>query len=267
MSSTVITADTQPVNPNLTTIHLEGALGAKFGRIWRLDVKSTAEAIRAIDINLRGALQQYLAGPARNKWYKIALQKKTNVIDPKEIQHRSGRSDIWIIPTVRGAGKGLGKILAGIALLALVYFTGGFAAGVAGWGSTAAGSLTFLGQLAVGFGISLILGGIVQALTPTPAEPPDNKNSFVFPGSTAPTVQGVCVPVIYGRALVAPVVVGVGLDNDDLSTASSTSLGGRGEADVITINNGNSQGGVYQYVVTIENLYQYPDPTKPPVPG
>jgi predicted phage tail protein len=262
MSDTVV----QSANPNLTTIHLEGALGAKFGRIWRLDVKSTAEAIRAIDINLRGALQQYLGGPARNKWYKIALQKKTNVIDPKEVRHRSGRSDIWIIPTVRGAGKGMGKILAGVALLALVYFTGGFAAGATGWatGSTA-GTLGFFGQLAVGFGISLILGGIVQAMTPSPSTPPDNKNSNVFAGSTAPTVQGVCVPVVYGRALVSPVVVGVGLDNNEMST--SAPIGAIGGVYTDGINGNQGGGGVFQYVVTIENQDPYPDPTQPTGPG
>ena len=60
---------TKKTDPNLTTIHLVGSLGERFGKTWHLDVKSPAEAIRAIDVNTRGALAAYLRGPGRERGF------------------------------------------------------------------------------------------------------------------------------------------------------------------------------------------------------
>ena len=43
----------------MRTIRLYGALGEQFGRVWRLDVKSPAEAVRALCSQLPG-FRQYL---------------------------------------------------------------------------------------------------------------------------------------------------------------------------------------------------------------
>lgn len=232
----------------LTKVYLVGSLGKALGReLWELDVTSVSEALRAIDINTRGGLERYLRGPGAKRQYKIALQKKTNLIDIKEEAHnKSGRSAIYIMPTIKGRNDGWSKVAAGVVILALAYFTGGLAAGASGWagvGATASSGATlgFAGSLAVGFGISLVLGGITQLLTPTarsPQEAAEQKNSTTFQGNAATVVQGGCVPVVYGRALVAPLPVSITVDNDDLST---TSAGEEGVIEETDLNGGGIQ--------------------------
>lgn len=212
----------------LTKVVLVGSLGRAPGipvAEWHLDVKSPAEAIRAIDINTRGALAAYLSGPARDKLYRIALQKRTNVIDPKEAANRSGRATIYIMPALRGRDKGIWKVLAGIALIALAV-TNPF--GWAWLATTAAGGLGVGGAIVAGFGISLVLGGISQMLTPRPQGPnasPDQAQSTSFPGNAGAVVQGGCIPVVYGRALVTPIPVAITTNNNDVSTSAAGTLG------------------------------------------
>lgn len=221
----------------LTTVYLVGSLGKAMGREkWELDVKSTAEAIRAIDINTRGALERYLSGPAKDRAYKIALHKRSNVIEPSEAVNRSGNSTIYIMPTIRGRNSGGAKILAGVALLALAFVNpyGAFAA---------AKGLTLLGTVTVGFGTSLLLGGITQILTPTPKGPAgqeEQAQSSVFAGNATAVVQGGCVPVVYGRALVSPIPISVTFDNNDIATTDAGQVG--------TVEQTNLQGGGQQYV-------------------
>lgn len=222
------------MSAELTKIVLVGSLGNAMGLTeWNLDVKSPAEAIRAININTRGKLEQYLAGPARDRYYRIALQRRDNVIGREEATHRSGRSTIFIMPTIRGRNSGVGKIFAGIGLLALAYFTGGLAGGAIGWAgagatATAGASLSFAGSIVVGFGVSMILGGISQILTPRPQGPnasPEQATSTSFPGNAGAVVQGSAVPVVYGRALVSPLPVAVTTTNNDVSTSAAGTVG------------------------------------------
>ncbi len=243
------------MSAELTKVVLVGSLGKAVGLSeWHLDVKSPSEAMRAINVNTRGALAAYLGGPAKDRLYRIALQKRTNVIDTKEATNRSGRSTIYVMPTLRGRNSGVGKIFAGIAILALIYFTGGLAAGATGWagaGATAAtatsaataASLSFLGSIAVGFGISLVLGGIAQLLTPKPQGPsssPETQQaqSTSFPGNAGAVVQGGCIPVVYGRALVSPIPISITINNNDVSTSAAGNLG---DVDINPIDGGGTQ--------------------------
>lgn len=238
-------------NPQLTTIHLVGSLGRAQGittNIWHLDVKSTAEALRAININTRGALERYLRGPGKDRGYRIALQKRENVIDPSEAGHRSGHSTIYILPTLRGRNSGTGKIIAGAALIGLVALaSGGFLTAAAGnfVGPLAfggGGSLTAAGLVAVGFGTSLILGGITQLLTPTPrspADPADQVNSRIFQGNASAVVQGGCVPLVYGRALVSPIPISITVSNNDVPITDAGTVG--------TVDTTDLPGGSTQY--------------------
>ena len=233
----------------LTTIYLVGSLGRAVGHTkLELDVHSTAEAIKAINVITRGKLEQYLAGPARNKLYRIALQRRNNVIDPKEAVNRSGRSTIYIMPTIRGRNSGWGKVIAGIALIALTVYTGGLGAAAGGWAfgapaaAGAAQGLTLLGSMAVGFGVSLLLGGITQLLTPTPKGPgeaAEQKGSTTFQGNATAVVQGGCVPLVYGRALVSPIPVSISVNNNDVSTTDAGTDG--------SVEDDELEGGGHQY--------------------
>lgn len=221
----------------LTKIYLVGSLGTRFGKFWELDVKSPAEAIRAININTKDKLFQYLGGPAKNKLYKVSVGKRDNVLDKEEIVNRSGRNAIYIIPTIMGASSGLGKILAGIALIGLTIITGGAAAIAAGgfWGTVATG--------VIGAGISMIIGGVVQLLTSVPNPNANNdeatRGSTIFQGNSTAVSQGGAATIVYGRALVSPMPISVTINNSDTST---TDAGSVGSVEVTEL-----EGGGYQY--------------------
>lgn len=208
----------------LTTIYLGGKLGKMFGEKWELMISSPAEAIRAIDINLKGKLREYLSTKGRDKYYKISLRDKEHLLEGEELTIPSGKSDIYLWPTVKGRSSGITKIILGIALLALVFF-----APVLGltWLSTGAGAaahLTLFGQIVVGFGTALVLGGLAQLLAP---HQKDNGQleSNVFQGTIAAGQQGGCVPVLYGRALVSPIPISIWFNNVDYNTTANAYLG------------------------------------------
>lgn len=203
----------------LTTVYLVGSLGRRFGEKWELDVMSPGEAVRAIDINTRGALGAFLCGPAKNRPFKVALQRKDNAIDKEEATHRSGRSTIYIIPTIRGRDKGFTKIIIGAALIALSFVPGVQAFTIPALGLKAG----FLSTMFVAFGASLVLGGISQLLTPRPETPKETEErlSKSFDGNASTVVQGGCVPVVYGRALVPAIPISISIENNDVSVTDS----------------------------------------------
>lgn len=215
--------------PKLTTIHLVGSLGRAIGHTkLELDVFSAAEAVRAIDIVTNGKLGTYLSGPARDKLYKVAVQRKENTIGREELHNRSGRSTIFIMPTIRGRDSGVGKVLAGVALIALAVI-----GGPAGWAIAGQGAGWFgagIATIGVGFGVSLLVGGITQLLTPSP-KTTDNAElaqSTSFQGNASAVAQGGPIPVVYGRALVPAVPISVTVLSNNVSSTSAGTLGAIG---------------------------------------
>ena len=208
----------------MVNIFLTGKLGILFGKKWTLDVKSPAEGLRAIDVNLKGKLREYLNGEGAKKYYKVAIQKKDNLLGKEEIGNPSGQGDIYIMPTIRGANSGGGKILFGIALIAAAFITGGASIGISGALLTSQ-----VGAYTLGIAASLILGGVMQLLTPVPkiSESPDSsqKTSNIFQGNSSAISQGGAVPIVYGRALISPMPVCISLTNTDQVTSQSTDIG------------------------------------------
>lgn len=236
-----------PTKPNLTTIHLVGSLGRAIGHEeLTLDVMSPAEAIRAIDVITKGKLRTYLSGPGAKRYYKVAVQKRDAVLNVEEIGNRSGRAEIWIMPTIRGRDSAGKKILAGIALIGIAAFAAPALGAwfTAGWGAagTAAAGLS-VQTLFYTYGIALVLGGIAQALTPRSQGPTqgatEDTASSIFQGNAASVAQGIAVPIIYGRILCPAIPVSLSVDNNDVSLTSAGNLG--------TVTKTNLEGGGEQY--------------------
>lgn len=192
----------------LTTIHLGGKLGQLFGKRWELQVSSPAEAIRAIDVNLKGELRKYLAKDGDKKFYKIAVGKKDALIDKTEIGNRSGQSAIYLMPTIKGKNSGLGKILAAVAIVAVTWWNP--------FGYAAASAWFTVGYTTAA---SLAIGGITQLLTPAPNfnqnSQGESRGSNLFNGNASVITQGGAVGLVYGRALVTPMPVSIAFDNED----------------------------------------------------
>ncbi len=200
-----------------TTVYLHGNLGRKFGKEWRLNVRSVAEAIKAIDINLKGALKQYWREKGRDKKYKIKVGEYF-LNDEKEILSNSDKpKEIHIMPFIKGRSSGLGKIIAGIVLIIVGYFT---------FGSTSA-----WGMALISGGVGMALGGVVQLLTPIPnfnqnaGQSSATFGGGAFQGNAATAIQGAAVPVVYGEMMVAPTPIAISLSNQDMIILSNGSIG------------------------------------------
>lgn len=202
----------------LTTIHLGGKLGQLFGKRWDLMVNSPAEAIRAIDINLKGKLRAYLTKQGISKFYKVGVGNKDALLGERELANRSGRSAIYISPVAKGKNSGLGKIIAAVAIAAFVI------SNPFGWAAFAIGSTmatTGVGaMIGLSLSASLLLGGVAQLLTPAPnfnnnPEGGETRGSNLFGGNASAITQGGAVGLVYGRALVTPMPVSISFDNKD----------------------------------------------------
>jgi len=190
----------------LRKIKLYGALAKFVGhRVLEADVATAAEAVRFLVSNW-----PELEGHMAKQYYRVHTAGEDLTLD--DIHNPMGR-EIQIVPVVAGAGA-LGRILLGIALVALAFVSFGSStvfAGVAAKGAAAA----FGSKALLLLGAGLLLTGIAQVLTPTPKTDKDEgdpKKSFSFSGIQNTTRAGVPVPVVYGEMLVGGIVVSAGAD-------------------------------------------------------
>lgn len=192
----------------LKEIKLYGELGKKYGKIHKLAVENSAEAIRALCANFRG-FEQDIA----NGFFKIFLDK--GAVDNLSELDAHGIKTIKIIPVVEGAKSGGGLLIVGSILLAVATFGGsaiieaGLAAGLSFGAGMAA--VSAIGTI----GLGLALTGASQLLTPTPKAPAYGQNqdtpSYLFNGPVNTSVQGVPVPLFYGRLIVGSAIISAGL--------------------------------------------------------
>jgi predicted phage tail protein len=189
---------------------------ARFGKEFELNVRDTAEAIRALCCQLPGFEAEFKEG----SYYLL----RDNEIELTEEQlHLSfGKArELHILPEAVGAKRGgLGKAILGIAVIgvaiALAPATGGLSA-------TAISSLgVTYGNIAM-FGASLALTGIGQLISPTPRvgdygsrEQADERPSFIFNGPVNTVEQGQPVPLVYGTMRVGSVVISAGLTAEQI---------------------------------------------------
>lgn len=196
----------------LTTIRLYGALGARFGRVHKLAVQTSAEAVKALCINFDG-LEDYLMNAKKNGMTFAVFRGKRN-IGVQDFQELAGDSDIRIAPVMEGAKK------AGMfqTILGAVMVVAGVITGVAtGW--TGAG-LTFGAGLIMS-GASMMAGGIYQMLSPQPKglqgrDDPDNKPSYAFGGSVNTLAMGNPVPPFWGEREIGGAIISAGIVAEDI---------------------------------------------------
>lgn len=195
----------------MKTIILLGELGKRFGTRHRLDVRSPAEAVRALCANFKEFSPFVSSSHERNVGYRV-LSARSDVA-PEELHHPASQT-ITIAPVIAGAGGKFGMILLGAALITAAFMTGG--ASIAATGFMAGGiTTTFWGGIAFNIGAALVLGGVSQLLAPAPkADQPNETNnqpSYVFDGAVNTTAQGHPVPVGYGRMIVGSAVISAGV--------------------------------------------------------
>ncbi|WP_323842501.1 MULTISPECIES: tail assembly protein [unclassified Moraxella] len=200
----------------MKTIELHGILAKKFGRYFKLDVKTAKEAAHALACQIPAFKAFMLDSERLGYRFAVFLGKKrtqkTN-IGEDEIDNITDANLIHIVPKVVGSGgKELGwlQMVVGVALIA----TGvgaGFGAGV----FTAAAMN--MGMIAAGAG--LLLGGVATLMMPTPKLDPANEDgnrpNKGFGGAVTTVAQGNPVPILYGEREVGGFVASAAIYAED----------------------------------------------------
>ena len=187
----------------MRTIRLYGRL-AKFlkRRVFQAEVSSAAEAVRFLVTNFP-QLEKHMA----EQYYRVSVDNYD--LGKDELHHPAG-AEIKIIPVVAGAGN-VGRILLGIALIALSFVSFGATGAFAGIGAKAVGS-----GVLFSVGATLFLGGVAGLLSPVPRlqnnTDQDPRKSYSFSGIQQTSRQGVPVNIVYGETIIGSIVISAGID-------------------------------------------------------
>jgi hypothetical protein len=184
----------------MKTIRVFGDLAKRLKqKVFKADVATTGEAVRFLVANFPW-LEKYMA----DRHYKVF--NDTHSIGKENLHDPVGANEaILICPVIAGRGA-VGKIIVGALLIVGSFFIPGAAA--------------FLGIGLQGLfftvGASLVLGGVAQLLSPTPATSDDQKDakntSYSFSGIQNTSRQGVAIPIVYGEVVTGSIVVSAFVD-------------------------------------------------------
>ena len=200
----------------LVEVKLLGELGRKFGRKYSFMASSPKDIFSALCNQLQG-FKEYMTNAHENGIGFRLVDEDPEGMD--YVNMAMGCRRLVIAPIVSGGGS-IGRILIGVALVALAFIPGvGFAAATAGTAATAtaaataatAAGFTAVGSVLFSLGTSLLLTGIASLLTPPVNNPKSDtakKDSFLFDRAAELTTQGNPVPILYGRFLAAsPLII------------------------------------------------------------
>ena len=197
----------------LIQVKLLGELGRTFGRSYEFMAESPKDIMSALCNQLAGFKQFMVEAHEHGIGFKVIDG------DPEGMDYANfvmGCRKLIIAPVVSGGGT-IGRILLGVALVALAFVPGVGSAIVAATGKMA---FTAIGSVMFNLGVGLILTGIASLLTPpvqTPKET-ERKDSYLFDRATELTSQGAPVPLLYGRFLAeSPLIISSALTTQQVA--------------------------------------------------
>jgi len=236
------------------TIRLEGELGEKFGEIWKLNVNTPVEAVRAIDSQRKGFRKHFLDTHDAGMGYDIIIGDQ-GIKQAEEIGYPAPmRDDFTFVPIPTGSKQQqsggfylvLGALLfwasGGFSALGSMTAEAGFAAQF-GAGSTigigGAGGSYFFAMA----GAALMATGVSMMLSPSIKNDPGNEEqSYLFDGPINTARQGTPVPLLYGRMIVGGATISASVSSD--ASARYTSNTRRRNSNTRgVVNVGNTFGG------------------------
>ena len=175
----------------MTTIKLYGQL-RQFGRSFRLSVRSPAEAIKALCVQIPG-FEQFLSN-AKSRGMEFAVFRGKANIGEQELSF-SGDGEIRIAPIITGSKKagGLQTIIGAVLIVVGLVITGGtFGVGAP------------FGSALITMGASMAIGGVIQMLSPAAkglktSAAPENTPGYAFGSAKNTTASGNPVPLCVGK--------------------------------------------------------------------
>ena len=187
-------------------IELNGPLGKRFGKIHLRLISTTKEAVVALAKTIPGFEKFMITSEDRGLTYAIFQDEKNIGLDDLGFPVKG--DVIRITPVVIGSKKaGLLQTILGAVLVVV---------GVISTFTPANAAAPYLYST----GASMMLGGVVQMLSPQPAglarkESADNKASYAFGGVTNTASQGYPVPLLYGKRRIGGAIISAGIYTED----------------------------------------------------
>lgn len=237
-------------------VRLMGDLGERYGfEHTYFNLRTPGEAIKLLCINFPKLQEELVHAHEHGIGYQLV--QADFALDYPDLQLPMGSNDLVLTPVVAGSGGGVGKVLAGVGLVAFSILTAGAGAGFLGLGAgLTAGTFTLgaAASVAIGaIGTSLILGGVTQMLSPQPRLPvngsqfqgvgggggggggsrfagttrtdgfqsdirgSDGTQSYAYTGAANSVGVGATIPVVYGKALVGSHLLSANVEVTDES--------------------------------------------------
>lgn len=191
------------------TVLLSGSLAALFGRVHRLVIDTPAEACRALSVTIPG-FETFMQN-AHLKGLRFAVFKGRHNITKEELKHNSGDEVIRIVPVIAGSKRaGVLQTVLGAVLVVAGVLIGYFSAG----------TMSAFGYGMAKFGAAMMIGGVVQMLSPqakglASRQDPDNMPSYAFGGPVNTVAMGNPVGVAYGLRERGGAIISAGIYTDD----------------------------------------------------
>ena len=207
-------------------VYLEGELGEKFGTSFAVHAENMQEIFRCIDANHDGFKKYLIDCHEKNVGFVIDVADKNIQHEPELLLPlKEGDVTVTVVPA---GSKGFGKILAAIAVVALVVaapyamgmvtqtaagvsastfgvssfsFAGAMNVGGGFMGAVSAGlgATGMVGTMAMGLATNLAMTGLSEMMAPDPAKDTDQESSYMFNGAEQDVIEGDPVPVLYGN--------------------------------------------------------------------
>ena len=214
----------------MKVVKVYGALKKRLGGqgTFKFDVRTPAEAIRALCANFPGLDQWLIDSKEKGIGYKtlIGEERITEGNADQLIMPWSKKDVFKITPVVAGSGgRGFWGVVLGVTLIAASFMfpgagafgtTGLFGAGAAGTAGTAL-TMTKIGTALSYMGAAMVLSGVSAMLSPIPEMPGTSPEAnliknYSFSGIQNTTPQGFPVPICYGRCVTGSAVISASLD-------------------------------------------------------
>lgn len=199
------------------TLILEGRMARLFGREHQFDVADLPEMLRAMCSQVRG-FKRYLS-EGHMQGIRFAFFNGKNNIGIDEFDMTKGGEAYRISVITEGSKRaGVLQVVIGAVALVAAYFTAGASLTAIGLSTAAATATT---SALTGLGLSMMLGGVVQLLTPQPkynvgaSSSADNKPNYAFGAPVNTVSMGYPVPVLFGEREIGGAIISAGIFSSD----------------------------------------------------
>lgn len=194
----------------LKEVRLYGMLADMFGKSFKLDVDTPAEAIKALSVQIQGF--EHFVANAHLQGIQFTVYLDERNINADDLSLSTSSSIIRISPIIDGAKNvGVFQVIMGVVMIAAAFYTGGTS--ISAWGAMQAGL--------AGAGAALLIGGVSTMMMPSALTNQDqnndgNKANAGFGGAVTTVQQGLPVPILYGRRSIGGFVISFKQTSNDV---------------------------------------------------